>query len=81
MERGRGTGGPRDILILGWRILEYGGTRGFNQSCLRLMAAEDEGVHSSALDKRCLSVEARADKAEREAEEFILYLKLSVKAE
>ena len=45
------------------------------------MAAEDEGLYSGALNKRCLSVEARADEAEREAEEFILYLKLSVKAE
>ena len=58
----------------------YGGTRGYDRSRPRSMAEEDEGMRFGALKKRCLSAEARADKAEREAEELVSNLKLRAEA-
>ena len=59
----------------------YGGKRGCNHSHLILMVAEDKGMHSSALKKRCLLSEARANKDERETEELRSNLKLRAEAE
>ena len=68
-------------MIVVWRILGYGDTRRYYRSLLELVVAEDEGMRSGALEKWCLSEEARSDEAKREADEFRLNLKLSSKAE
>ena len=60
----------KTISIGGWRILEYGGTRGCDRSRPISTAEEDEGSRAAALDKRFQSAEARADEAEREAEKL-----------
>ena len=64
-------------------ILGYRGTIGYDWSRLSLEAAEDKGRQSSALKKRCLLAEDRANKAERDAKDlrsdkYIVVLQLLV---